>query len=160
MKKTPKKLRTTLDWAKEYAARGWSVLPCYGVNPDGDCQCGNRHPMRGQKDGTFGACKSPGKHPVSRLVPQGCKNASVEIAKIKEWFSFEGVYNVAVATGKTTHGWLTVVDVDIAKGKTGPQSIAALQVENSELPKTLSQTTGSGGKQYLFWSTGEVKNDT
>ena len=154
------KVKTMLEWAMEYVALGWPLLPCYGVKPEGDCRCGGRHPMRRKKDGTFGVCKSPGKHPVSKLVPKGCKNASLEIAQIKKWFSVEGVYNVAVATGETSQGWLTVVDVDIVKGKTGPQTLAALQAENDELPNTLSQTTGSGGEQYLFWSAGEVRNDT
>jgi hypothetical protein len=157
MGKTTKQPVTTLDWAKEYIKRAWPVLPCYSVKPDGDCMCPPHHKSRRQEDGT---CRSPGKHPASHLAPNGSGNATIDFNQIKQWFSEEGEYNIAVATGKNNQGLLVVVDLDVRKGKDGPGVHAALiAAANKPLPITLSQTTGSGGKQYLWWSAGEVTNN-
>ena len=149
MGKTTKKPTTTLEWAKEYIDRGLPVLPCFRTKSGGDCSC----PAQG-------TCKSPGKHPVSKLVPRGAGDASTDITKIRAWFAKDREYNIAVATGRNSHGWLTVVDLDITKGKDGPKVHEALLLaENKPLATTLSQTTGSGGKQYFWWSKSEVKNN-
>lgn len=153
MAKTSRELKTTLDWARKYIAFGLPVLPCYRVKPDGDCTC----PPNSKERRKNGSCKTPGKHPVPRLVPNGALSASTELDQIKKWFVNDGEYNIAVATGKIRQGNLMVVDLDVTKGKDGPATWEALQQEIGEtFPDTLSQTTGSGGRQLFWWTDAEV----
>lgn len=155
MAKTTKELKTTLDWAKAYIAFGLPVLPCYRVKPDGDCMCPPNSKERAKTPD--GSCKTPGKHPVSKLVPRGSLSASSDLDQIKKWFSRDGEYNIAVATGKNRHGNLMVVDLDIRDGKDGPGTWEALKREiGGEFPQTIWQTTGSGGQQLLWWTEDEV----
>lgn len=148
---------TTLDWALEYIKRGWKVLPCYRVEPDGDCACPPNSDERVSNKKNPGVCKTPGKHPVSRLVPRGSLDASDKMDQIEAWFSKDGQYNIAIATGDNRQGNLMVVDLDTRKGKDGPATWEALKKElGGDFPETLQQTTGSGGKQLFWWTDVEV----
>ena len=60
--------------ALRYARRGWPVFPVHAVR-EGICTCGKAD------------CDSPGKHPRTE---HGFKDASVEGAKIRAWWSAIG----------------------------------------------------------------------
>src|SRR5579872_3155014 len=143
MAKTNRELKTTLDWAKAYIAFALPVLPCYRVKSDGDCTCPSNSRERAKAPG--GSCKTPGKHPVSKLVPRGSLSASTDLEQIEKWFSTDGEYNIAIATGKNRYGNLMAVDLDVRKGKDGPGTWKLLKQEiGGTFPDTLCQTTGSG----------------
>lgn len=124
--------KSILDWALEYARRGWQIFPLHTVR-DGKCSCGNE------------SCTDAGKHPRGR---RGLKEATNDEAQIRAWFDWNAPpSNIGLATGKNSG--ITVIDIDIGEGKKGAESWAELTKEEGE-PLTLTATTGSGGKHLLF----------
>lgn len=111
--------------AREYAGRGWLVLPVHGI-AKGSCTCGSV------------ACPSAGKHPLHAGWP---KNATTDQATIAGWFEANASANVGVKTG--IESGLVVVDVDPRNG--GDKSVQALK-----LPPTLTAATGGGGWHYFY----------
>ena len=133
-----KQLETRLDWALWWAAKGFSVVPVHYVKPDGSCSCSLG------KD-----CPSPGKHPApSRWKHYQKQRADEDTLTI--WFDgrFKD-YNIGVVTGEIS-GNVFAVDVDVAEGKPGADTLDDLCMANDDLPQTLEQITGSGGRHYLF----------
>lgn len=130
-------LKTKTDWAKFWANKGFSVIPVHYIK-DGKCSC------------NLGAdCPSPGKHPApSRWKSYQEKKA--DIHTLEMWFDgrFKD-YNLGVVTGKIS-GNVFVVDVDIGPGKPGPDTLDDLQMANEDLPQTMEQITGSGGRHYFY----------
>jgi Bifunctional DNA primase/polymerase, N-terminal/AAA domain len=81
-------------------------------------------------------------------TPHGFKDASRSPAVIRSWWEANPRYGVAVATG---HG-LAVLDVDTVEGhgKDGPATLAALEREHGELPRTPESLTTTGGRHLWF----------
>src|SRR5436853_4022810 len=76
----------------------WFVLPLHSMR-NGVCSCGNRD------------CKSPAKHP---RTPNGEKDATIDPARIKEWWAKWPDANLGVATGPSN---LIVIDIDGEEGE-------------------------------------------
>jgi hypothetical protein len=132
---------STLDHALNYASLGMRVLPLHYITPAGKCSCGG--------SSVNPKCK-PGKHPFSRLVPHGHRDASSDVEQIREWFTNTS-YNLGLATG-----WVSgifVLDRDDRDG--GATSLQALEAQYGVLPQTLTQTTGNGA-HYVFRQTQEL----
>jgi hypothetical protein len=125
----------TLDYALHYASLGIRVLPLHYITPAGKCSCGGTEVNQ--------KCK-PGKHPFSRLVPNGILNATNDLKQVREWF-FDTPYNLGLATGWDSG--IFVLDRDDRDG--GDSSLAALEAQYGKLPQTLTQITG-GGVHYVF----------
>ena len=94
-------LRFTLDRSanvlammKRFAGQNIPVLPIHGVI-EGRCACGDDE------------CASPGKHPISSLVPHGVKDATTDMKTIRRWHRKYSDMNYAVATAG-----LAVIDCD------------------------------------------------
>ena len=87
--------------------------------------------------------------PVSKqakkpLHKEWTKKASCAPEDVKRFFTgHDG--NIGILCGEKSN--LIVIDVDLPDG---PDSLLALEKELGSLPETLSQTTGSGGKQLFF----------
>ena len=131
---------TPLEWALAYAAKGWRVLPIWWIE-NGRCAC---------KDTS---CRAQGKHPVGFMVPDGLRSASNEPDTIRAWASAAPQMNIAIATGNTSN--LVVLDLDIRES--GDDIIdgefelkAWLAARGIEIPDTLVQSTGGGGKHILL----------
>lgn len=120
---------TRLRIALEYPEHGWYVFPVHYVKPDGECSCGS-------------ACGRKGKHPATR---HGYKDATRESDKIKNWWTNDSNYNIGVACGMSR---LVVVDVDPRND--GDESLAEIEKERGELPRTLTSLTGGGGQHYIY----------
>ena len=132
---------STLDHALNYASLGMRVFPLHYITPAGACSCGG--------SSVNPKCK-PGKHPFSRLVPHGHRDASSDVEQIREWFT-NTFYNLGLATG-----WVSgifVLDRDDRDG--GATSLQALEAQYGVLPQTLTQTTGNGA-HYVFRQTQEL----
>ncbi|ACX52291.1 Bifunctional DNA primase/polymerase [Ammonifex degensii KC4] len=113
-----------------YAERfGWAVLPLHSI-AGGRCTCGRVN------------CPSPGKHP---LTQHGVKEASKDSETIAAWWRRWPWANIGVATGSIS-GFF-VLDVD---GPEGEDSLYELVKRHGELPETVEQITGSGGRHLLF----------
>lgn len=126
---------STLEYALHYASLGMRVLPLHYVTPAGKCSCGGAS--------VNPKCK-PGKHPLSRLVPHGVLDASLDINRVREWFT-DTHYNLGLATGMA--GGIFILDRDDRDG--GDVSLQALEAKHGKLPNTLTQTTGNG-VHYVF----------
>lgn len=131
------KEQSKTEWAKFWFEKGFSVIPVHYVK-DGVCSC------KMGKD-----CPSPGKHPApSRWKMYQEKKADTHTLEM--WFDGRFAdYNLGVVTGKIS-GNIFVVDVDIGPGKPGPDTLDDLQMANDDLPDTLEQITGSGGRHYFY----------
>jgi hypothetical protein len=129
---------TLLDAALSYAAEGWPVLPIHTIK-DGKCTC-----SKGSE------CSSAGKHPH---LPNGVSGATTDNNAIIQWWTQWPDANVAIATGEKS---FDALDVDI-KGD-GKSTVEELEAEYGILPDTLCQITGSGGRQYFFKYSAEIKN--
>jgi hypothetical protein len=121
-----------LNAALEYAKKGKPVFPLHGLL-NGQCTCG--------KD----CGNNRSKHP---RILGGFKNATVDEAKIREWWNLWPDANIGVPTGQPSH--FVVLDIDPRHG--GQDSLAQLQVRYGPLPDTLRQNTGGGGYHLAFSS--------
>lgn len=116
--------------AHNYARRDWPVVPVH--TPIGDtCSC--------ESD----TCSSPGKHP---MPPSGLKEASTEERRVNFWMGSHSNANIGVRTGADS-GFF-VLDIDVKDG--GPESLALLEKQHGQLPKTVQAKTGGGGSHYYF----------
>jgi hypothetical protein len=114
-----------MEW---FAGQDIPVLPINGI-VDGFCTCGDNE------------CESPGKHPISSLVHNGVKGATVDVKVIRRWHRRRPDMNYAVATEG-----LAVIDCD---------SKEALRAFHSDYrpPPTLTVKTARG---FHFYYRGEM----
>ncbi|KAF1045630.1 MAG: hypothetical protein GAK38_02922 [Xylophilus sp.] len=122
---------------------GWAVLPLHYIKPGGQCSCGDPHDGTGP---TKLAANSVGKHPFQQLVPHGVHDATVDTARITEWFTSVPQANIGIATGAASG--IDVLDVDPRNG--GDDTLAVLEQTRGKLPETAIALTGGGGFHYLF----------
>lgn len=138
MTKFDNQLSTKLDWAKFWSNKGFSVVPVHYVRSDGSCSCSQGHD-----------CPSPGKHPAPKSWSVFQEKCADEYT-LEMWFNGRYKdYNLGVVTGKVS-GNIFAVDVDTNEGKLGNDSLMDLCMANDDLPETLEQLTGGGGRHYLF----------
>jgi hypothetical protein len=121
-----------LHMMKWFAGQDFPVLPIHGV-VDGKCTCGHDD------------CESPGKHPISSLVHNGVKGATVDLKVIKRWHRKHPDMNYAVASKA-----LAVIDCD---------SKEALRAFRSGYnpPPTFTVKTARG---FHFYYRGEMPAET
>jgi hypothetical protein len=127
-----------LDWALTYAARGWPVIPLFGV-VDGRCACG------------AGACDSPGKHPHSGLAPHGKDDASTDTQTIAAGFDRVRNLNVGLRTGVT----FDVLDLDSRSAGTWLACYAVVQgADTDECWRSGPMSYTGKGSHLLYAPTG------
>lgn len=131
--------RTTLpvlDAALDYAARGLPVLILHGIR-NGACTC------------TAGPeCdRSPGKHP---RTAHGKDDATADPRVIRRLLDRWPDSNIGI---RPIPG-LVVLDVDPRNG--GDRTLAALERQHGELPRTRTAITGSDGLHYWWKGTATV----
>ena len=109
--------------AIEYAMNGLHVFPVYGIL-DGTCACGDSD------------CRSPGKHPISAVAPNGFKNATCNVDTVQHWWTRYPDANIGIRTGKESG--IIVVDID------SPDGYDLLENELGDVPETWHSVTGKG----------------
>lgn len=113
---------TRLEQALALAARGFWIFPCI----------------------------ENGKTPAIDEWPE---RATRDEKRIKAWWTNGPERNIGIATEKFGDDQaLVVVDVDVKNGKDGNASIFELELTGHELPRTLEQSTPSGGRHLLYVS--------
>lgn len=113
-----------LTAALAYAQAGLKVLATWGIDADGDCECGHR------------GCKK-GKHPITEFFPRGFHSATTDRATLRRvWKKYPNA-NVAIVPDKE----LFVIDID---GQAGQAAIDALN-----FPKTVAAKTARGVHLYF-----------
>ena len=94
--------------------------------------------------------------PPGEKFPRGITawqtEGSTDEAKITHWWTKAPDHGIGIVTGATSGLW--VLDVDVADGKTGDDTLAELCDAYSPLPDTYEVITGSGGRHlYFAWPT-------
>lgn len=117
--------------AARYARFGFAIFPAFTIE-EGRCSCGNV------------ACASPGKHPISWLVPHGVSDAMADERAAGEWWSSYHDANIGIATGDPSG--IVVVDVDLA----GLATLANLERLHGDVTPTWTAETGSGGMHLYY----------
>lgn len=124
-------MTAALAWAEQSVP----VLPLYSV-ADGICDC---------REGS--ECRSPGKHPLSHLVPHGVKDATTNPETIRRWWASVPLANVGIATG----GQLRLLAVDVDPRAGGDASLCDLvEAHGCEWLDTFSVKTGGLGNHFIF----------
>jgi Bifunctional DNA primase/polymerase, N-terminal len=90
-------------------------------------------------------CQPKGKKP---LTSHGLRDATTDPENIKRWWGRWPNANIAIKTGKESG--LFVIDIDVADGKMGADSLAELVQKHGPLPETLEALTGTGGQHIYF----------
>jgi hypothetical protein len=118
--------------ARVYGELGFRVVPIHDVT-SGQCSCLPRH------DGQ--PCNSQGKHPRPK---NWTAEATSDAAQIAEWMRRYPNGNIGLASGAE------FIALDVDPKNQGDATLAALVEIHGDLPETPEQTTGSGGKHFLF----------
>jgi len=89
--------------------------------------------------------RARGKEPITA---HGCKDATTDERRIRQWWTKNPDANIGVATGLG----LVVLDVDDKPDNAvqGSDSLREWEVENGDLAETCRAITGSGGVHYFF----------
>lgn len=124
---------TKLDFALAYASLGWHVFPCHSIDATTHaCTCGHD-------------CKSPAKHPFSKLVPRGQDHATTDAATIRAWWTREPDANIGIFLAPSG---LMAIDIDPRNG--GYDTIDTLEAQHGPLASEVLQFTGGGGEHRVF----------
>lgn len=133
---------TMMDYALDYASRGFHVLPIAWPVRVGCC-CGS------------GAnCKDIGKHPITE---HGVNDATVDPVLIELWWRKWPSANIGIATGAVSG--VIVLDVDPKHG--GDASMTTILNKHGRPTPTPVVITGSGPKgRHIYWRHpgGPIKN--
>lgn len=113
--------------ALEHARRGWPTFPCHHPTLAG-CSCGKK------------PCPHPGKHP---LTAHGFKDATVDEAQIRRWWTEHPEANIAISTGPAR---LLVIDIDLRHGGDG-----AFQQLVAACPEVEIETVQVGTADGMHW---------
>lgn len=87
-------------------------------------------------------CKPRDKLPATE---HGCKNATTDPDRIRQWWRLEPEYNIGIATG--TASGIFVVDVD---GLDAEFELRRLEAEHGDLPASVEVTTPRPGRHVYF----------
>ena len=133
-----------VEYALRYAEQGWAVIPLHTIDDDGRCSCGRE------------CGRDAGKHPIANLVPNGLKDATVDVRTIIEWWAGFPDANIGIVTGAVSG--VVVIDAD---GADGVATFTDMVQENGKFEQPLMAQTGGGGIHFWFRHPGgKVKNST
>jgi len=104
--------------------------------------------------------------PVIPIIPGGKRPpmhswqhvATTHLETIHQWFANQYTgHGIGVATGNG----LFILDIDVADGKAGDETLHELERQHGPLPDTATVLTGSGGVHYYFTHPDhiEIRND-
>lgn len=114
----------SLEAALGYVLLGWRVIP---INPS------NKKPWDPETNGAM----------LSWQI-----EATTDLTKIAKWFERRPDLGVGIATGRESG--IVILDFDDKDGKNGLSDKVKLEEVYGKLPKTLTQSTPSGGLQEVY----------
>ena len=106
------------------------VVPMHTIK-NGICSCGDAE------------CNRPGKHPRTM---HGVKDATTDAEQVKAWWKKWPHANIGIAAGEKSG--IVVLDIDVRHG--GDTTLRRCEEELGPLPKTVTATTGGGGRHLFF----------
>lgn len=132
-----------LDYALQYVAHGFAVVPLWWCEKSGKCGCGNAHDGVGKNLSS----NSRGKHPHTMFAPHGSLSASKDVDTVRRWFTAEPRLSIGIATGEVSG--IVAVDIDPRDG--GDVTWEDFVDRNGgHVPDTVIADTGGGGEHILF----------
>lgn len=138
-----------VDWAQKYAEHGWYVFPMrpgtksfYGNCPR--CTETNSHYDADAHAQGVDRCTV---HPGGYAKCHGLYAATTDTDVIRAWWLEDPFANIGINCGRSG---IVLVDIDVADGKQGEVSLAALEAAHGALPDGPSVLTASGGQHRLF----------
>src|SRR5262245_41921099 len=96
-------------------------------------------------------CDPPDK---TTPTPHGVKDATTDEQRVRAWWTRRPDAMIAMPTGARTNTFVLDVDLDLAEGINGPQSLHELTNKHGPLPPTLTSKTPRGGTQLFFLLSG------
>lgn len=136
--------KIVFEHARYAASKGLYVIPLHNpifANGLVVCSC-----SKGPDCG-----RSTGKHPRFNGWQE---DATTDVEQIYKWFQRFPKMNYGIATGGRSG--IDVLDVD---GEAGETTLSGMQSQYGNLPPTVTQISGSGGRHLLFRHTGQIKNE-
>jgi len=121
-----------IEWVLRYIRLRWPVLPLWP------------HDARGAPTAREPHGELIGKMPLSKLVPHGSKDATLNESQARAWWAEWPNANIGLATG---HRFFAV-DVDVKKD--GDDTWDMLRSQYGGLPETIEAITGTGGRHILY----------
>lgn len=94
----------------------------------------------------YAPVKAGEKRPITGSHAKDSGATRPEIRRVNRWVANGG--NLAVVTGPRSSCW--VLDVDVKNGAQGAETLAALEAEHGELPRTRRVDTPTGGWHLYF----------
>jgi hypothetical protein len=94
------------------------------------------------------------------LTANGFKDATVDEAQIREWWTKWPNAMIAVPTGIASGMWIVDLDLDPVKKTDGMATLTQLIAQHGEIPQTLMTITPRGGRHLIFvWDRNvEIRN--
>ena len=120
----------------EYAALHTLIFPCHWIietTQGRACSCGDT------------GCKSPGKHPIKELAPNGHKDASSDPEIINRWWTAFPYANPAMSLAESG---LVVIDIDPRNG--GDGTFDELEAKHGKITSDVEQITGGAGRHIVY----------
>lgn len=120
----------------EYAALHTLIFPCHWIIETAQgraCSCGDT------------GCKSPGKHPIKELAPNGHKDASSNPETINSWWTLYPQANPAMSLAESG---LVVIDIDPRNG--GDGTFDDLEAKHGKITSDVEQITGGAGRHIVY----------
>ena len=127
---------TMPDHALAYAAQGYHVFPCYGISPDGQCDCGG---LPSCKNG-----KNAGKHP---RAAHGHLDATTDATQIRAWWADWPTANIGINCRRSG---IVVLDEDSDARYDGTTTLLIAMIEHGWDRDTYFVRTGGGGRHHYF----------
>lgn len=89
---------------------------------------------------------------------KGFKEATTNLDQIHQWWALTPNANIGIATGGISG--IFVLDIDVDDEKDGEASLRALETEYCQLPHSVEQITGGGGRQIIFEQSADITTST
>lgn len=98
-----------------------------------------------------------GKHPRWHEydLPNGVKNATTDEKQIIKWWNRWPLANIGIASGRHS---FDALDVDVKPEVDGNETLYGLEQGHGNLPDTVEQIPGGGGRHLLFKYSGKMSN--
>lgn len=125
-----KEIPYQVQWAEYFYKLGYSVIPIFGILPNGLCSCGDSN------------CSASGKHPMKRWEKTGTFESQ---EAIRQFWVVNPYANYAILTNE-----LVVIDIDAKSG--GVESYQNYLSPLIKELRTFSVWSGSGnGSKHIFF---------
>lgn len=91
------------------------------------------------------------------LSKHGFNDATTDLKQVNEWWTLHPNANIIIATGSKSNLLIIDLDTDKDAGVSGYETLREWEIENGELPETVTAISGGGG-YHLYYKYNPEKN--